>query len=170
MLLSCMDPAPSDSESFACGRQASSTLSICPASVKSGFVTSRRYSGRAMPAAMGGMPKLAMYSAAASVGPQYAIRPDAKIKVSSNRLKMRWDGWWMVQTTRMFSFLARLCNSVATSNADALSSALVGSSKTSIAGRFTNASAMQRRFFCPPDRPFRIMSPTSGCSQDFKPV
>mmetsp|Transcript_82001 Transcript_82001/g.206316 ORF Transcript_82001/g.206316 Transcript_82001/m.206316 type:complete len:120 (+) Transcript_82001:1171-1530(+) len=76
----------------------------------------------------------------------------------------------MVHKINKFELLAKPCKSRVTSNAAVLSKALVGSSNTKIDGLFTKASAMQRRFFWPPDSPLRNKSPTRVCSHDFNPV
>mmetsp|Transcript_72293 Transcript_72293/g.202910 ORF Transcript_72293/g.202910 Transcript_72293/m.202910 type:complete len:189 (+) Transcript_72293:1425-1991(+) len=61
-------------------------------------------------------------------------------------------------------------NNLASSKAEELSRALVGSSKIIIVGRFIMASAMQSLFFCPPESPFRMRSPTLVCWQEVSPV
>mmetsp|Transcript_76104 Transcript_76104/g.149325 ORF Transcript_76104/g.149325 Transcript_76104/m.149325 type:complete len:90 (+) Transcript_76104:234-503(+) len=60
--------------------------------------------------------------------------------------------------------------SFATSNAEALSNALVGSSRKSTEGRLTKASAMLKRFRWPPERPFLTASPARVPSHDLSPM
>lgn len=87
--------------------------------------------------------------------PWYTHCPSAKVYKWSNISNSLAEGWWMVQMM-VRPPLARVFSSEMHWKHDELSRPEVGSSKNIMGGLFTSSKAMERRFFCPPER-FEVM-------------
>lgn len=90
------------------------------------------------------------------VDPWYTHCPSASVYKWSNISNSLADGWCIVQII-VRPPAARVFNRDMHWKQEELSRPLVGSSKNMIGGLLTSSSAIDRRFFCPPDSPLVIV-------------